>query len=256
VYIGTEPVQLFRSDDCGEHWEELSALGDFPPEVKARWWFPTEPHIGHVLNIHVNPVDPRIIYLAVEHGGIFRSLDRGATWEDVSNGIDYLDIHMLSSLPNHLDRYYAATARGFYTSAEPAHGWVRAENGFSRSYFHDFVFLGSDDAEPTMLVATADGSPGHWNRPEGARAAVFRSFDRAESWHRVGEGLPDSLEDNVWALITDPRDHDSAFIGLGSAFAQSGSRPGTVLESRDRGDHWQPLDLPVPAVRCLCAAPE
>jgi photosystem II stability/assembly factor-like uncharacterized protein len=258
VYIGTEPIQLFRSDDRGEHWEELPGLGKFPDEIKARWWFPTEPHIGHVLNIHINPLDPRIIYLCLEHGGVVRSLDRGATWEDVSSGIDYLDIHMLSSLPGRLNRYYVATARGFYTSDDPAAGWVRAENGFSRNYFHDFVFLPPDreGEAPVMLIATADGSSGHWNRPDGARAAVFRSLDCGESWHQVGEGLPESLEDNVWAVSLDPRANDRAFIGLGSAFAQSGSRPGTVLATTDRGESWQPLKIQAPAVRALWAAGE
>jgi photosystem II stability/assembly factor-like uncharacterized protein len=258
VYIGTEPIQLFRSDDRGTHWEELPSLGDFPPEIKARWWFPTEPHIGHVLNIHINPLDPRIIYLALEHGGIVRSLDRGQTWEDVSSGIDYLDIHMLASLPGRSDRFYAATARGFYTSEDPADGWVRAEHGFTRDYFHDFVFLpGEQEGEnPTMLIATADKSPGSWNRPEGAKAAVFRSIDRGESWHRVGAGLPESLNDNVWGMTLDPRDHRGAFIGLGSAFSESGSRPGAILATSDRGESWEPLGMAVPAVRTLWAASE
>jgi photosystem II stability/assembly factor-like uncharacterized protein len=258
VYIGTEPIQLFRSDDRGSHWDELRSLGDFPPEIKARWWFPTEPHIGHVLDIHINPVDPNLILLALEHGGIVRSLDRGRTWEDVSAGIDYLDIHMLASLPGRLDRYYAATARGFYTTEDPADGWVRAERGFTRDYFHDFVFLPPDrDGEsPTMLIATADKSPGSWNRPEGARAAVFRSFDCGGSWHQIGAGLPESLDDNVWGMALDPRDKRSAFIGLGSAFAASGSRPGAILGTRDRGESWQPLGMDVPAVRCLWAVGE
>ena len=40
----------------------------------------------------------------------------------------------------------------------------------------------------TMLVSTGDKSPGSWNRPEGARGAIFRSTDCGDSWHRVGAG--------------------------------------------------------------------
>jgi photosystem II stability/assembly factor-like uncharacterized protein len=256
VYVGTEPIQLFRSDDRGARWEQLEGLGDLPEEVKQRWWFPVAPHIGHVLNIFIHPADTRIIYLCLEHGGIVRSLDRGETWADVSAGIDYLDIHMLGAVPGARDRYFVATAQGFYTSDDPAEGWERAQNGFTRDYFHDFVFLPAERAnsDPTMLIATADGSPGRWNRPEGARAAVFRSKDRGASWHRVGKGIPDQLTDNVWAVTTSPSDSNRAFIGLGSAFSEAGSRPGDILETCDRGESWQPLGVNVPAVRTLWAA--
>ena len=112
------------------------------------------------------------------------------TWEDVSKGIDYLDIHVIANLPKRKDRYYVASARGFFTSDKPEDGWVRAENGLTRDYFHDFLFLPPerDGEQPTMLIATADASPGFWRRENrGARAAMFKSTDGAESWTRITE---------------------------------------------------------------------
>ncbi len=164
IYSGFEPVALFRSEDGGDHWEELTALKKLPDEVRKNWWFPQPPHLGHVRNIFIHPDNPSIIYLCIEHGGIACSFDRGQSWEDVSKGIDYLDIHVIANLPRRQDRYFVATARGFFTSDKPEHGWVRAENGLSRYYFHDFLFLPPDKPgeSPIMLLATADGSPGFW----------------------------------------------------------------------------------------------
>ena len=106
-----------------------------------------------------------------------------------------------------------------------------------------------------MLVATADKSPGSWNRPEGARGALFRSFDCAESWHQVGEGLPESMEENVWAIAAHPNDRTSAFVGLGRAFRDgTDDSEGLLLVTQDRGDSWQPLDVQLPPVRALWAA--
>ncbi len=260
IYAGTEPIHLYRSEDSGDHWEDLSSLQDMPEEVRKEWWFPVPPNIAHVLNIFVHPDDPRIIYLCLEHGGVVRSLDRGATWEDVSQGIDYVDMHMISSLPHRLDRYYVSSARGFFTSDDPSKGWVRAENGFTRDYFHDFLFLPPTTAggNPTMLAATADKSPGSWSRPEHAQAAVFRSFDCGESWHQVGEGLPDRLEPAIWGLTGHPADPNTAFVGLGKLSMRTPTEngPGTVLTTRDRGDSWDALPVQVPSVRALWAAAE
>src|SRR5262249_55021655 len=178
LYAGTEPVRLYRSEDGGNHWEEFAGLQALPDAIRKQWWTPYAPHWGHVNHILVHPVNPSILYLALEHGGVVRSLDGGDNWEDVSGGIDYLDMHLVATLPGARNRYYVTSARGFFTSEEPARGWVRAEHGLTRSYSHDLVLLPPVEAAevPTMLLATADGSPGAWRRENRrARAALFRS---------------------------------------------------------------------------------
>jgi len=262
VYAGTEPVHLYRSEDRGDSWEELGGIHKLPEDVRKRFWFPREPHQGHVRNIFVHPDDPRTIYLAIEHGGVLRSFDRGATWEDVTEGIDYVDIHMVKSLPGSFERYFVSSARGFFTSDDPAEGWVRAENGFTRDYFHDFVFFGPrrEGEVPTMLACTADKSPGSWDRPERARAAMFRSDDAAGSWHRVGQGMPDEMKAMVWALAAHPDDPNAAFAGLGITSRGSVEQrwgqgtPGSIMVTHDRGDSWQELPIALPADRVLWAA--
>ncbi|MPZ13085.1 MAG: hypothetical protein GEU73_01435 [Chloroflexi bacterium] len=260
VYAGTEPVRLFRSEDAGDTWDELDAIQTLPLAVRKEWWFPLSPHEGHALSIYVHPENPRIIYVGLEHGGIIRSRDRGETWEDVSGGIDYLDIHHIESIPGDADRYYVSSARGFYTSQDPADGWVRAENGCTRDYFHDFLFLPPRPSEPspTLLCATADKSPGSWEEPGHAEGAVFRSRDGARSWERVGEGLPDLIEEAIWGFVKHPLDDDGAFFGLGKMYLRPGfeNGPGSALMTRNRGDSWTRLELDLPAVRALWAAPD
>src|SRR6185369_15009852 len=180
VYVGVEPIHVYRSEDDGESWEELTGVQALPAEVKKNWSYPRPPHREHVRHIFVQPGDPNLLHVCLEHGGIIRSFDRGKTWQDVSGGIDYLDIHHLSSAPGRKDMFFVATARGFFKSGDPARGWERAETGFTRDYFHDFVFLPGNPG--AMLVATADKSPGYWDRTERAQGAVFRSRNLAQSW--------------------------------------------------------------------------
>jgi photosystem II stability/assembly factor-like uncharacterized protein len=262
IYAGIEPVGLFRSEDGGESWQEISSLKIMPQSVRKNWWYPQAPHHGHVRNIHIHPDDPQTLYLCLEHGGIVRSFDRGETWQDVSKGIDYLDIHVIANFPKRSDRYFVATARGFFTSDKPETGWVRAENGLTRDYFHDFVFLGPKSAGelPAMLIATADGSPGFWRRENrGARAAMFKSSDGAASWTRITEGLGNDLDSMIWALAHHPTDSRAVFAGFGNVargHAAGAGGAGDLMISRDLGNSWERLDIELPADRVLWAAPE
>jgi hypothetical protein len=261
IYVGTEPIHLYRSEDRGDSWEELTGLQDFPEEVRFNWWGPQPPHQGHVANICIHPDDPNTIYLCLEHGGVVRSFDRGTTWEDVSQGIDYLDMHVLRASPGSRSRYYVSSAREFFTSDDPALGWAPANNGFTRDYFHDFIFLPPtrEDIDPTMLIATADKSPGYWQRPERARTAFFRSTDGAQSWERVGRNLPEQMPAWAFTLINHPTDPNGAFAGIGdtvrgAGYAEYGQ--GSILLTRDRGDTWEPLPIQISATWGLWAAPE
>ena len=114
VYVGAEPVHLYRSEDCGKSWEELTGVQELPPEVKKNWRFPRPPTQGHVRHVFVQPNDSNRLLVCLEHGGIIQSFDRGKTWEDVSSGIDYLDIHHIGNAPGRNDLYFVATARGFF----------------------------------------------------------------------------------------------------------------------------------------------
>ena len=89
----------------------------------------------------------------------------------------------------------------------------------THDYFHDFLFLNSErDGEPsTMLIGTADGSPGFWRRENrGARAAIYKSTDGAQSWTRITNGLAADLDSMVWALVHHPTDHNTVFAGFGN----------------------------------------
>jgi len=259
VYVGVEPIHLYRSEDGGNSWEELIGVQALPAEVKKNWTFPRPPHREHVRHIFVQSDDPNILLVCLEHGGIIRSFDRGQTWRDVSRGIDYLDIHHISSAPGRKNLFFVATARGFFKTGDPGNGWQRAESGFTRDYFHDFVFLPGDPG--AMLVATADKSPGYWDRPERAQGALFRSRDLAQSWERVGVGkwLPQEMKQMVWALAQHPQDSSIVYAGLGAVSrgrsadaSQKGE--GDILVSEDQGDSWERLPIDLPADRVLWIA--
>ena len=253
VYAGTEPVGLYRSKDGGQHWLELTALRNQPESVTEKWWFPQFPHESHVLSIFVDWHDPRVLCVGLEHGGILRSRDGGASWEDISAGIEYVDIHTVKGDPLQPNLYYTATARGFYRSERYGRDWLFAERGIDRSYFHDLVVIPGNP--PALFLTTANGTPPAWMRKEKAQSAIFRSLDCAVSWQQLTGGLPASMERMIWNLSVDGDNPDHLYAGTGEAQGQrtedSASR-GSVWLSRDRGDTWAQIYQGPNTIRSVC----
>ncbi len=69
LYTGTRRV--WRTRDDGDNWETLSSDLDGSP----------------ITAIAIARSDPRVLYVGTENGGLFRSLDRGRSWEgNLANG--------------------------------------------------------------------------------------------------------------------------------------------------------------------------
>ncbi|MCB0055876.1 MAG: exo-alpha-sialidase, partial [Caldilineaceae bacterium] len=82
VYAGVEDAALFRSDDGGATWKELSGLR----EIKGGLW---QPGAGGMC-LHTIVLDPRNtgrIVVAISAAGAFRSDDGGETWLPINRGL-------------------------------------------------------------------------------------------------------------------------------------------------------------------------
>ena len=262
VYAGIGPIRLFRSEDRGSTWEPLDGLLQLPDEVKSKWTVPERlrgiehPHVRYIF---VHPEDPNLLFVLLEHGGVFLSRDRGRTWEDASSGIVYLDMHLLANYPGSKDRFYVSSARGFFRSDDCGRQWRRVENGMPwgytelYSYSHEWMFLPGNP--PRMVLASAKGSPGVWSRekrdPEGV---IMRSDDSGESWRQASVGgLADKMPWMPWVLVRHPTDRNTIFAGMGDGARGYGFDPkergkGAFYVTRDRGDSWEPVLRDMPSI--------
>jgi photosystem II stability/assembly factor-like uncharacterized protein len=241
IYAGMEPVALYKSEDCGDSWVEIDALRRQPDAIRDKWWFPQYPYEGHVKAMHIESRDPRRIYVAIEHGGFLRTDDGGKTWEDITDGIEYIDCHIVHSHPTQENIVFGGTARGFYRSEDYGRNWIRVESELTRDDIGSFATIGG--AHASLFLTATNGSPPSWLRPTGAESAVFRSDDDGLTWQQLGEGLPATMARPVGGLRVDPIDGNRIYFSASEfmgnyAVANGAVKGGEVWMSPDRGGTW------------------
>jgi photosystem II stability/assembly factor-like uncharacterized protein len=221
AYAGCEPSALWVRRKGG--WEELATLRELPSA--PTWSFPPRPWTSHVRWIAPSPHDVNLILAGIELGGLMRSEDGGATWQDHRPGAQR-DVHSLAWHPSERGRAYESAGGGSAWSRDNGESWEGVDGGRDRHYTWA---LAVDPADPDCWFVSAAPGPfqAHGSRP--AQAALYRW--RGEGpWEELDLGLPRPLETMPYALAT-------SADGLVAAL-----RDGRLFQSGDQGDSWQPLE--------------
>ena len=246
VYVGTEPSNLYRSEDDGRTWQDFPRLPELPSA--PTWSFPPRPWTSHVRWIAPHHSDPDLLFVGIELGGVMRSRDGGATWEDRKPGT-YHDSHCLVTHPTAAGRVYEAAGGGVSLSSDAGDSWMPVDGGMDRHYVWG---LAVDPADPDLWYVSASYGPrqAHGNHGD-AQGVIYRKRGDAP-WQPLGDagggnghGLPRPAPFMPYALLT-LRDRPNALV--------AGLQNGELLLSGDAGDTWQRLDVKLPALLSLSEA--
>ncbi len=163
AYMGGGPESgLFRSTNGGETWEKLKkGLPEGP--------------LGKI-GLAVSPHDPDVLYAAIETnrrtGAVYRSTDRGSSWEKRSEAVSgatgphyYQELY---ASPHAEGRIYLVDVR-LQVSDDGGKTFRRVEEKDKHSDNHAIAFRGDD---PNYLLVGTDGG-------------IYESFDLAKTWRFV-----------------------------------------------------------------------
>ncbi len=253
-YAGTSPQGLFRSDDGGASWAPL----DFDADARYRQWVggaqdgtPDGPKMHSVI---VDPRDAAHLYFAMSGGGVHESLDRGATWQPLVDGLEVVagfdasnvalhDPHCVRIAPSDPDRLWQQNHCGIYRLDRPATRWERVGKNMPAAV-GDIGFpmvVHPRDADRAW-VFPMDGQT-VWPRtsPEG-RPAVFGTKNGGASWQRLAGGMP--ARDAWWTV---KRQAMACDVGqpVGLYF---GTTSGEVWAGRDEGKRWTGVARHLPEI--------
>ena len=235
VYAGTEPSRLFRSEDRGETWRELGALLELPS--RPNWRFPPRPWTSHVRWIAPSPHQADLILVGIELGGLMRTSDGGASWQDHRPGAQP-DVHSLAWHPEVGGRAYEAGGGGAAFSEDAGETWQPADEGRDRHYTWSVAV---DQNDPELWYVSASTGPYAAHGGGDPQARIYRRR-AGEPWQVLGGGLQEPLPAMPYALVA----------GNGRLFA--GLADGQIWQSSDRGDSWRACTFrgePPPALHAL-----
>ena len=241
IYVGTEPANLYRSENDGATWEFFPALPELPSS--RTWSFPPRPWTHHTRWITPHPDDPDLIFVGVELGGVMRSTDGGTTWEDRKPGSQH-DCHSLAIPLADTDRLYEAAGGGVAISLDRGATWQAADDGMDRHYAWSVAV---DPADPDCwYVSASTGARSAHRRDGDSQAVLYRTTD-ANTWHPLGAPAGEAPEaplhypnpEMPYALATLPGWPDGLIVGM---------RNGTLLLSDDRGENFTPIEAGIPGI--------
>lgn len=230
VYASGRPVEVFRSATGEGDWQALD-LRSAPDS--STWLLPGQAAGPRVMTVCFDQVEPRVIYTAVEVGGVAISDDGGQTWRTEIPG-DAPDIHWLAPHPAQEDLVFCTVGftriggpegyeiiprGGAYRSADRGRTWTWAWSPELPQYTRAIVF---DPRPPHPLFTVATPR----NRMTiqsagGAQARVLMSIDQGKTWQDVGDA--------------DHSPSPALFVGL----VPDPERPGGVIVSNEIGEVWR-----------------
>ncbi|MBI4663229.1 MAG: IPT/TIG domain-containing protein [Verrucomicrobia bacterium] len=220
-------------------------------------WESVGPPGGTVLALSIDPQDPRIVYAGTD-GGVFKTIDAGATW--TMTGLAGVLAGAIASSPMYVralridpsstSRVYAALPRqGIFRSLDGGTSWTLLQPVLPA------LALAIDPSAPATLYAGADHGGGVFKTTDGGATwsasglaarqvfclvidptnpqtvyagtdrGVFKTSDGASSWAAT------SLEQfTQGGLAIDPKNPSTVYAGVG----------GAVFKTKDGGAHWEP----------------
>jgi hypothetical protein len=248
AYSGTEPSALFRSEDGGRHWQEQPALLQVPSV--PTWSFPPRPWTHHVRWIELDPAAPGQVFVAIEQGGVMRSLDAGRTFEDRKPG-GPRDAHTLATHERAPGRLYAPAADGMggggkalMESHDGGASWQPAGAGIGHAYGWSVAV---DPGNPENVLYSGAHTPRQAHDREVAESTMYyrqgaagpsgsAASNRGGEWREAREGLPAPAGTIVYVLATNHREP-----GVFYAASNHG-----VFRSPDAGRSWMRLEAEWP----------
>ncbi len=257
------------SSRVGEVHENQTSLSN-PIPLNADTWTPIGPAplvngttsyredtSGRIAALAAHPTYPNIIYIAAAAGGVWKTVDAGASWTPLTDFQITLSMGAIALARSNPQVIYAGTGEATFGPSKirlrrdniyTGHGILKSTDGgqnwellghdeFDRHSIAQIVVHPSD--ENTVYVAVGAVATNGLPRSPG----VWKSIDGGATWSpRLADFVPLSDDDAVSDLTMDPNTPQTLYAAVGTP---AGSTANGIYKSIDGGDSWFPAgDFP------------
>jgi photosystem II stability/assembly factor-like uncharacterized protein len=249
-----------RSDDGGATWEPVGNQFVYDGVPGTHQWYDGTQHPWEFARVwHLEPslTDPDTIYAGVEDAALFRSVDGGKNWEELSGlrqhasgpswqpGAGGLCLHTIVQDPGNSDRMFTAiSAAGAFRTDDAGKSWRPINRGLVSEGIPD------PDAEVGHCVHRIAMHPSrpdvlfmqkHWD--------VMRTDDAGDTWHEVSGNLP---SDFGFPIDVHAHEPETVYVVPIKSDSQHFPPEGKlrVYRSRTGGNEWEALTNGLPQRDC------
>lgn len=246
LWAGALPAGLFRSDDRGEHWSQVSALWNVPEREK---WFGGGYDDAGIHTISLDPRDSNRLFVAISCGGVWETGDAGKSWTLHGKGMvaTYLPPEQAGALESQDPHRVARCA------AAPDTMWMQHHCGIFRSTdtgrtwtplklpSDDFGFAVVAHPKDPLTAWFVPAMKDELRVPRAGALTVTRTRDGGKTWESLRAGLP---QRDAYDLIYR---HSLDVDETGRQLAM-GSTTGSLWLSDNAGEAWQLVNAHLPPV--------
>lgn len=182
---------------------------------------------GQIFDIAIDPIRTDVIYAGTGFGEIFKSLDRGESWEEKGDGGLRDGILALAIDPVNPDVLYAGAIGSIYKSSDAGETWdvIKEISSPSHQLGVGVNSLVIDPQHSDTLYAGTEG--------EG----VLKSIDKGNTWKGVNNGL---IFKNIrkGSLVIDPSNPEILYAAVETA----GEIGKGVFKTTNGGGNWKGIN--------------
>jgi photosystem II stability/assembly factor-like uncharacterized protein len=207
---------------------------------------------GRIHDIEALADDPSTVYAATASGGIWKTTNKGTTWEPIFDDKPVSTFGDLDIAPSNPDVIWAGTGEqnnrqstswgnGVYRSTDAGKNWIHL--GLEETRHIGRVKVHPENPEVAYVAALGN----LWKGTE--ERGVFKTTDGGESWKKV---LFIDEHTGVVDLVMDPEDpntlYASAYQRLRRTWGFNGGGPGSgIYKTTDGGESWNELTEGIPS---------
>ncbi|MFC1761803.1 WD40/YVTN/BNR-like repeat-containing protein [Planctomycetota bacterium] len=248
------------------HVDEMTLIHEgeaFPPSVgELTWVYTGGPSGGLGYDVRMDPRNPEVMYVTDALAGAFKSIDGGASWFAINNGIsarigpsvDEIPVFSLTVNPNNPDTLWVGTqfGGGVYRSDDGGQNWRSMSNGISE---HSLTVRGFtvEPGNSNVVYLAGEVSSWEWKGEhvngiafDLTKGVVYKTTDGGQNWKRIWYG--DNLARYIWIH---PQNHSLVYVSTGIFDREAAnSDPNTkdpggvgILRSDDGGTTWEALGV-------------
>jgi photosystem II stability/assembly factor-like uncharacterized protein len=208
-------------------------------------------HTGRIQDVAIDPINPSVWYVASAFGGIWKTINRGVTFEPLTNGISAFTMCCVAIDPR--DSNVIWVGSGENTSQRSAHfgdGVYKSTDAGKT-----FVHVGLDRSEHIgRIVIDPRNSNVVWVAAQGplfsagGERGLYKTTDGGRTWIA---SLTINQDTGISDVVLDPRNPDVVYAGSYQrrrAVGQliGGGPDGGIFKSKDGGKSWTKLTRGLP----------